>query len=70
MIEKYLQDPNVIAVDQLLKAGADPNAKNDSFESALMLACGSGNVEIANLLLQNKAELEARSTYYNRLLGF
>lgn len=53
--EGRLQD-----VRELLKQGADVNAKTDSGATALMWACFFGKVEVAEVLLSNGADVNAR----------
>ena len=48
---------NVSAAETLIKAGADAKARTSSFDSPLQLAAQVGNVEMVNLLLRHKADV-------------
>ncbi len=46
---------------ELMKHGADPNAKNNEGKTPLQEACASGNLECAKCLLEHGADLNAVS---------
>jgi ankyrin repeat protein len=56
LIHIYTRLNNTKAVRTLVEFGADVNALNGSGETALHLAVGSGNNELALFLLKNKAD--------------
>ncbi len=49
------------AVDLLLSAGMNPNARNVSGVTTLMYAAGGGYIEIVNVLLKREADVNAKS---------
>ena len=57
---------NFAAVRRLLEAGADPNERIASRDTALMMAARSGNVDTIKLLLDRGADVLARD--YKRLM--
>ena len=50
---------NIKAAEQLLRTGADPNARNEDGKTALNLACYYGYAAIAQLMLQHGADVNA-----------
>jgi ankyrin repeat protein len=50
---------DITVIDLLLRYQADPNAQNNFQETPFHFACKRGNPMIINLLLQNKAEVNA-----------
>jgi ankyrin repeat protein len=53
------------AIEDLLKAGANPNKKDDEKETPLHLACSYNRVEIASKLLEHGANVNSKSEYGN-----
>jgi ankyrin repeat protein len=53
----YYDQTDVVSI--LVDAKADVNAVNDKGETPLFLAAMSGNVQIANLLIEANADVEA-----------
>ena len=60
-IHEAARDGNIEAVKQHIAAGTDVNAKDDALEwTPLFMAPGKGHKEIAELLLANGAEVNAK----------
>ncbi|AYV79387.1 MAG: hypothetical protein Faunusvirus11_26 [Faunusvirus sp.] len=55
----YLNRKNI--VQKLISYGTDINGKNSNGETALVMACDFNNVDIINILLDNKADVMIKS---------
>src|SRR5579871_6453429 len=58
------QNGNAYLVEQLLKAGADPNAGATENETALMTAARAGALDAAKILLDHGAQTDARENWH------
>ena len=56
-----IREESIQCVKELLKAGADVNA-SDGMDTALMVACESGNRSMVRLLLENGADVNAENS--------
>lgn len=55
-------------IDLLLSKGADPNARDGDYGTALQASCYYGNIEIVTLLLDRGADVNAQSGWYGTAL--
>ena len=54
----FLRD--LTKVNNLLEQGANPNFKNNAGETSLIIAAANGHLEIARLLINRNASIEAK----------
>src|SRR5437762_885233 len=53
-------------IEKLLAAGVDPNAANQGGETALMTAARTGNVDAVKVLLDRKADVNAKENVHGQ----
>ena len=58
---KAVAQGDVAKLNALLKAGGDANARDDKGDTLLMKAAEKGTIDLIKLLLENKADIDARS---------